>query len=123
VLRTRRFLLELADPKATPRVPLRVRQRAISLLKHLPTGGDLAIAAKALPDVFGMPGTSLLDMAGILKTDRHVSVDDMNPPACGSVAAHTGQDQPCGCGARAAPSTAAARSAGGIHEETTRWVW
>jgi hypothetical protein len=79
VLRTRRFLLELADPKATPRIPLRIRQRAISLLKHLPTDGDLALAAKALPGVFGAPGISLLDMAGILKADRHVSGEDMNP--------------------------------------------
>ena len=79
VLRTRQFLLELADPRATPRVPLQVRQRAMSLLKHLPTGAELALAAKALPDVFGPPGKSLLEMAGSLKTGRHVSVEDMNP--------------------------------------------
>ena len=79
VLRARQFLMELADPRATPRIPLRIRERAISLLKHLPTGGDLALAAKAAPDLFGAPGKSLLDMAGILKTDRHVSIDDMNP--------------------------------------------
>lgn len=60
VLRTRRFLLELADTKATPGIPLRVRQRAMSLLKHLPTGGELALAAKALPDVFGEPGRPYL---------------------------------------------------------------
>ncbi|MES1264336.1 MAG: BPSL0761 family protein [Variovorax sp.] len=58
VLRTRQFLLELADAKVTPRIPLRVRQRAISLLKHLPTGGDLALAAKARPDIFAVPGES-----------------------------------------------------------------
>ena len=68
VLRTRQFLLELADAKVTPRIPLRARQRAISLLKHLPTGGDLALAAKARPDIFAVPGESRA-MARLVKPE------------------------------------------------------
>ena len=53
VFRTREFLRALADPKAIPRVPLRVRQRALSLLKHLPDSAALSRAADACPDAFG----------------------------------------------------------------------
>lgn len=53
VVRTRQFLRELSDPNLTPRVPLRVRQRALSLLKHLPDTAALSRAVDACPDVFG----------------------------------------------------------------------
>lgn len=53
VHRVRQFLHELAYPALTPRVPLRVRQRALSLLKHLPDSASLSEAAEACPAVFG----------------------------------------------------------------------
>jgi hypothetical protein len=39
----RRFCFDLLDPKATPRVPRAVRQRARAVCKHLPL--DLALFA------------------------------------------------------------------------------
>jgi hypothetical protein len=50
--RARDFLLDLCTPSATPKVPLHVRDRARSLLKHFPTDLDLEIASEAAPDVF-----------------------------------------------------------------------
>jgi len=41
VLRTERFLIDLLDPKKTPRVPRAVRQEAGRLLKHYPTKYDM----------------------------------------------------------------------------------
>jgi hypothetical protein len=41
VLRTERFLIELLDPKKTPRVPKAIRQQASRLLKHYPTQYDM----------------------------------------------------------------------------------
>lgn len=37
VLRTEKFLLDLCNPKTTPRVPKNIRDQARSLLKHYPT--------------------------------------------------------------------------------------
>lgn len=51
---TRRFLLDLIDPKKTPKVPLDIRRQARSLLKHYPQENDLTRAAKDAPDVFGV---------------------------------------------------------------------
>ena len=51
--RTRQFLRELSQPKLTPRVPLRLRHRALSLLTHLPDNASLSHAADACPAVFG----------------------------------------------------------------------
>jgi hypothetical protein len=50
--RTWQFLRELSDPQLTPRIPLRVRQRALSLLRHFPDSASLSHAADAFPDVF-----------------------------------------------------------------------
>ena len=36
IARTRQFLLDLLNPKATPRVPKAVRKRAYLLSKHFP---------------------------------------------------------------------------------------
>ena len=41
VIRTQKFLLELLDPKKTPRVPLSVRKEARNLLRHYPTEFDM----------------------------------------------------------------------------------
>jgi len=38
---TRDFLYDLLDPKATPRVPKAIRQRAHSLLRHYPSDYDM----------------------------------------------------------------------------------
>lgn len=40
VLRTREFLINLLNPKATPRVPRAIRQSARALLKHYPAAWD-----------------------------------------------------------------------------------
>jgi len=53
VVNVERFLLDLCDPKITPRVPLSVRGRARSLLKHYPLKYDMDRAAEQAPDVFG----------------------------------------------------------------------
>jgi hypothetical protein len=45
------FLLDLCDPKATPKVPASVRQRARSTLKHYPTKFDIERIAESVPDV------------------------------------------------------------------------
>jgi hypothetical protein len=37
VLHTERFLLDLCNPKKTPRVPKQIREEARRLLKHYPT--------------------------------------------------------------------------------------
>lgn len=41
VNQTREFLLELTSSAVTPRVPARIRERALSLLKHYPTQFDM----------------------------------------------------------------------------------
>ena len=41
VLATEKFLLELCDPKATPRIPKALRDRARTLLRHYPSPYDM----------------------------------------------------------------------------------
>ena len=36
VLQTEQFLVDLTDPKKTPRIPRSIRKRALSLLRHYP---------------------------------------------------------------------------------------
>ena len=43
---TRQFLLELLDPKATPRVPKHIRDRAYHLLRHYPTNFDMEMISE-----------------------------------------------------------------------------
>ncbi len=43
VLFTERFLLDLTNPKVSPRVPKPVRERARMLLRHYPNKFDLEI--------------------------------------------------------------------------------
>ena len=52
---TEQFLLELCDPKKTPRVPRAVRQRAYSLLRHYPGGYNLDVIATKCPEVLETP--------------------------------------------------------------------
>ena len=49
----RDFMRDLLDPKATPRVPKSVRDRARRCLRHFPGKGDMLDARKRAPDVFG----------------------------------------------------------------------
>ena len=48
-----RFLLDLSNPRITPRIPKEIRDRARSLLKHYPLDYDMERAAELAPDVFG----------------------------------------------------------------------
>lgn len=53
VTNVERFLLDLSNPRITPRIPKEVRDRARSLLKHYPTTYDMQVAKEKAPDVFG----------------------------------------------------------------------
>lgn len=53
VQNTYKFLLELLDPKKTPRVPREVRIRAARLIKHYPGNYYLEESAKKLPEIWG----------------------------------------------------------------------
>ena len=52
---TEQFLLELCDPKKTPRVPRAIRQRAYALLRHYPGGYNLDVIATKCPDQLETP--------------------------------------------------------------------
>lgn len=41
VLNVERFLMDLLNPKKTPRVPSKIRKRAATLLKHYPVMFDM----------------------------------------------------------------------------------
>jgi len=51
VLYTQQFLLELCNPKATPKVPGVVRDRARSLLRHYPSSYDMDRISEKAPEV------------------------------------------------------------------------
>lgn len=46
VVNTEQFLVELLDPKKTPRVPRYIRDQAQRLLRHYPTKYDMELIAK-----------------------------------------------------------------------------
>lgn len=46
VNRTRKFLIDLMNPKETPRVPKDIRQYARSLLKHYPSEFEMDMACE-----------------------------------------------------------------------------
>lgn len=50
---TRKFLLDLMDPKKTPRVPMEVRRAARRNIKHYPGEYHMDKAAEMAPEVFG----------------------------------------------------------------------
>lgn len=52
VIDTRRFLAELLDPRATPRIPSGIRRKARRLLKHYPLNIELLLVGRAAPTVF-----------------------------------------------------------------------
>ena len=53
VEQTETFLINLTDPKKTPRVPANVRAEARRLLRHYPSKYDMEQAAINAQDVFG----------------------------------------------------------------------
>ena len=48
-----RFLLDLSNPRITPRVPKHIRDRARGLLKHYPHEFHIDRAGELAPDIFG----------------------------------------------------------------------
>lgn len=50
---TKQFLVDLMDPKKTPRVPSSVRKEAYRCLKHYPTDYHMEEAQRLAPSVFG----------------------------------------------------------------------
>lgn len=52
VEQARRLLLELCDPKLTPRVAAGIRDRARGALRHFPSTWDMDRAAHHAPSVF-----------------------------------------------------------------------
>lgn len=55
IKRTEQFLKDLMDPKATPRVPKRIRQEAYYCLRHYLGGYNLDLLATKCPDVIQTP--------------------------------------------------------------------
>ena len=53
VNRTRIFLLDLMDPKKTPRVPKAIRTEAYRCLRHYPGQYHMEQAQQLAPQVFG----------------------------------------------------------------------
>jgi hypothetical protein len=53
--RARDFLRDLLDPKKTPKVPKKVRQRAYYALKHFPWEMHVDYIAEKLPEVIEKP--------------------------------------------------------------------
>ena len=53
VNRTRDFLKDLLDPKATPRIPKYIREQAYRCLKHYPLPFEMEEAAEQAPQIFG----------------------------------------------------------------------
>ena len=50
---TRQFLVDLMDPKKTPRVPKEIRKEAYRCLKHYPGEYYMEEAQKMAPAIFG----------------------------------------------------------------------
>ena len=50
---TRQFLVDLMDPKKTPRVPKEIRKEAYRCLKHYPGEYYMEQAAEQAPGIFG----------------------------------------------------------------------
>lgn len=55
IKRTEEFLVDLLDPKKTPRVPKEIRDRAYSCLRHYPGGYYLDLLATKSPDIIETP--------------------------------------------------------------------
>ena len=51
VIRTEKFLIDLLDPKKTPRVPRSIRQDARNLLRHYPSEFEMNVIADREDDM------------------------------------------------------------------------
>lgn len=51
VIRTEKFLIDLLDPKKTPRVPRSIRQDARNLLRHYPSEFEMNVIAEREDDM------------------------------------------------------------------------
>jgi hypothetical protein len=72
VRHTEKFLMDLCDPKKTPRVPKRYRDQAKALLRHYPTLHDLEMVERAwhvvgITDMVECPFATKDDLFGELK--------------------------------------------------------
>ena len=52
VMAAKELLIDLTDPKATPKIPRELRLRAGHCLRHFPSKWDMDIAALDAPTVF-----------------------------------------------------------------------
>jgi len=50
---TEKFLVDLLDPKQTPKVPKYIREYAARCLRHYPCQYHMEIARVELPEIFG----------------------------------------------------------------------
>ena len=50
---TRQFLIDLMNPKSTPRVPSEVRKQAYQCLRHYPGEYYMDLAKEQSPEIFG----------------------------------------------------------------------
>ena len=50
---TEKFLIDLMDPKKTPRIPKYIRNRAKQCLRHYPSECYMEEVAKLAPEIFG----------------------------------------------------------------------
>jgi hypothetical protein len=62
VMQTMRFLTALQDTTEYPRVPKKVRQQALSLLRHYPSAYDMKVAAESAPNIFQKESDDLYRM-------------------------------------------------------------
>jgi hypothetical protein len=51
---TEKFLIDLMDPKKTPRVPKYIRERARQCLRHYPSEYYMQEVSKLAPEIFGV---------------------------------------------------------------------
>ena len=55
LLEAKKFLLDLTDPKKTPKVPKAVRKHAYAVLRHFPWEMDLDLIAEKIPERYKKP--------------------------------------------------------------------
>lgn len=55
VQNARNFLMDLLNPKKTPKVPRNIRLMARSVLKHFPSEFEMALVANEMQGVFDLP--------------------------------------------------------------------
>jgi hypothetical protein len=71
---TRQFLVDLMDPKKTPRVPKEIRKEAYRCLKHYPGEYYMEQAAMWAPGIFGewtQPSQLILLRMNIIEEDNN----------------------------------------------------